>query len=358
MNLGTESRLKRLREELSKKGADGILISQPENRFYLSGFDGSSGLLIITPEQAVLATDFRYTEQARLQAQGYELHEISSEMENWLPVLLSELGVRRLGFEARHLTYQLYGRLAKVRDSLNPRPELVPLDGLVESLRAIKEPGEIELIQKAAHLSDAALSHIQETIHTGMSEREIAWELEKFMREQGSQTLPFEIIVASGPNSARPHHQPSERLLESGEPIVIDLGARIAGYSSDISRTICIGKADDEFKRIYNIVLGAQLAAIALITEGASGAEADQAARTIIEEAGYASAFGHGLGHGIGLQAHEEPRLGPGSEEVLKNGMVFTIEPGIYLSGWGGVRIEDTVILQDGKVRVLSKARK
>ena len=191
-----------------------------------------------------------------------------------------------------------------------------------------------------------------------MTEKELAWEIEKFLRENGSQTLPFDIIVASGPNSALPHAKPSQRQINSGEPVVIDMGARVEGYSSDLSRTICLGAPDDTFKRVYDTVLVAQLAAIAIIKEDMSGAEADSLARTIIEEAGYGEAFGHSLGHGVGLAEHEQPRLGQNSTELLTSGMVFSIEPGIYLPGWGGVRIEDLAVMEKGKIRLLSKARK
>jgi len=234
----------------------------------------------------------------------------------------------------------------------------VPTNGLVESLRAIKEPEEIEIITKAIEISDSAVEHVKEIIHIGMSEKEIAWEIEKFMRENGSQSLPFDIIVASGPNSALPHARPSSRAVQSGEPIVIDIGARIDGYASDLSRTICPGTPDKTFNKVYDIVLGAQLTAIAMIKEGMTGEEADSLARVVIEEAGYGEAFGHGLGHGIGLAPHELPRLGLNSSENLVNGMVFTIEPGIYLTGWGGVRIEDVVVMEDGKLRVITRAKK
>jgi len=228
----------------------------------------------------------------------------------------------------------------------------------VESLRAIKEPEEIELITKAVEISDSAVEYIKDVIHVGMNEKELAWEIEKFMRENGSQSLPFDIIVASGPNSALPHAKPSSRAIQPGEPILIDIGARIGGYASDLTRTICLGTPDKAFNKIYDIVLGAQLTAIAMIKENMTGEEADSLARVVIEEAGYNEAFGHGLGHGIGLAPHELPRLGPNSSERLVDGMVFTIEPGIYLSGWGGVRIEDVVIMENGKLRVITKAKK
>jgi Xaa-Pro aminopeptidase len=358
MNLKTTGRLQKLRQKLTGNEIDAIFVSQPENRLYLSGFDGSAGYLLITEQKAILATDFRYIEQARTQAPDYEIFRISSDMAKCIPELTSQAKVNRLGFEAEHITFAIYRQLSDIIKAMQPSVKLAPLEGLVESLRAVKEPEEIELITKAASISDRALDYIGDEIRVGMSEKEAAWEMEKFMRENSSQSPPFDIIVASGPRSALPHARPSERVIESGEPVVIDIGARVEGYSSDLSRTICLGEPDDTFKKVYDIVLGAQLTAIAITKEGMTGDEADSLARTVIREAGYQEAFGHGLGHGIGLAPHELPRLGPGATEPLTSGMVFTIEPGVYLPGWGGVRIEDTAVIENGKVKVISKARK
>jgi len=348
----------KLRQRFAEKEIDAILISQPENRYYLSGFDGSAGYLLITPQHTILATDFRYTEQARTQAPDYEIFKITGDMEDWFPRLLDELSLRRLGLESEHITIAWHRRLTDMMKKMQSKLRLVPLDGLVESLRAIKEPEEIELITKAVEISDSAFEYIEDRIHAGMTEMEVAWEIEKFMREKGSQAIPFEVIVASGPNSALPHAKPSQRAIGSGEPVVIDIGARYRGYSSDLSRTICPGSPDATFDKIYDTVLGAQLAAMSMIKEGMSGGQVDQLARTVIEEAGYGEAFGHGLGHGVGLAPHELPRLGPNSSDQLADGMVFTIEPGVYLTDWGGVRIEDVVVMEDGKIKVISKARK
>lgn len=334
MSLNIANRLKRLRQSLAEKEIDGIFISQPENRYYLSGFDGSAGYLLITPQNTVLATDFRYLEQAKEQSPDYQIFQITNNISDWFPRLVAELNLSRLGFEAGDITFALYRQLSDILSQ--SRLQLVPVDGLVESLRAIKEPAEIELIIKAAAITDSAFEYIADVVHTGMTEKEVAWEIEKFLREHGSQALPFAIIVASGPNSALPHAQPSQRQIKAGEPVVIDIGARVGGYGSDLSRTICPGSPDDTFKKIYDAVLGAQLTALAIIKEGMSGGEADSLARTVIEEAGYGKAFGHGLGHGVGLVVHEQPRLGPNSTELLVSGMVFTVEPGIYLAGWGG----------------------
>jgi len=356
--MSIEGRLNKLRQRFAEKEIDGIFISQPENRRYLSGFDGSAGYLLITPRDTILATDFRYLEQAKRQAPDYEIFKIDGDMGDWFPKLLTEVSLKKLGFEAGHITFYHYRKLSDILNKAQSQLRLIPVDGLVESLRAIKEPEEIELITRAVALSDAAFEYAEAMIHAGMSEKELAWEIEKFMRDKGSEAVPFDIIVGSGDNSALPHAKPSSRLIGSGEPVIIDIGARIGGYSSDLSRTICLGTPDDTFNKIYDTALGVQLTAIAMIKEGMSGEEADRMARIVIEEAGYGEAFGHSVGHGIGLASHELPRLGPNSLEKLTNGMVFTVEPGIYLPGWGGVRIEDTVVMEGGKVRVISKSRK
>ena len=356
--MSLKSRLSKLRQKLAEKGVDAFFISQPENRYYLSGFDGSDGFLLITPQNKILATDFRYIEQAKRQAPDYEIFQITNNIADWFPRLVAEFNLKRLGFEAGHITFALYQQLTDALNKAKSQLELVSVDRLVESLRAIKEPEEIELITRASAITDSAFEYIEGIIHIGMSEVEVAWGIEKFMREQTGQAIAFDFIVASGPNSALPHAKPSEHAIHYGEPIVIDIGARIGGYGSDLSRTICLGSHDDAFKRVYDIVLKAQLAAIATIKEGMTGEEADNLAREVIKQAGYGEAFGHSLGHGVGLAPHEQPRLGPNSLEHLVSGMVFTIEPGIYLTGWGGVRIEDTVVMESGKIRVISRARK
>ena len=356
--MSLKSRLNKLRQELADKEVDAFFISQPENRYYLSGFDGSDGFLLITSQNTILATDFRYIEQVRRQAPDYEIFQITNNIADWFPRLVAEFNLRRLGFEAGHITFALYQQLTDVLNKAKSQLKLTPVDGLVESLRVIKEPEEIELITKASAITDSAFEYIEGIIHTGMSEKEVAWEIEKFMREKSGQAIAFDFIVASGPNSALPHAKPSQYAIHYGEPIVIDIGARIEGYRSDLSRTICLGSHNDTFNKVYDTVLRAQLAAIATIKEGMTGEEADNLARKVIKQAGYGEAFGHGLGHGVGLAIHERPRLGPNSKEQLVNGMVFTIEPGIYLTDWGGVRIEDTVVMESGKIRVISRARK
>jgi len=351
-------RLEKLRRLLVEKDMEALFVSQPDNRRYLSGFDGSAGLLLITQNENILVTDSRYTDQAKRQAPDYEILETKGQLGGWLPALADRLGLKELHFEAEHITFAAVQNMGQSLAKSASRPKLTPSDGLVESLRAVKEPDEIELITRATQTSDAAFEHILEVIKAGMSEEEVAWELERFLRERGSQPLPFAVIVASGPNAALPHARPTNRLIGPGEPVVIDFGARVDGYSSDISRTLCLGPADETYKKVYGTVLAAQLAAINRIKAGMSGQQADAVAREVIKKAGYGENFGHGLGHGLGLAIHEEPRLGPGAETVLADGMVFTIEPGIYLPGWGGVRIEDTVVMECGRIRALSQAGK
>lgn len=351
-------RLKDLRRRLSEVGMDAVLISHPMNRRYLSGFTGSAGHLFITQQDAFLATDFRYIEQSRKQAPDFQILQVSSEFAKWLPALVSQLGVERLGCESNDLTLTAYRQLVKAIRKLAPktRPQLIPSHGLVELLRSRKAKHELQSIEAAATLADAAVEHAHAILKAGITEKELAWNLERFLRGGGSESLPFEIIVASGQNSALPHAQPTDRQIQPGEPVVIDLGARINGYCSDMTRTICLGEPSETFLAIYRIVRQAKLAALETIRPGMSGEVADSQSRKIITAAGFGEAFGHGLGHGVGLEAHEEPRLGPGSTDILLTGMVFTIEPGIYLEGWGGVRIEDMVSLGKSGPRCLTRA--
>lgn len=356
--MNTEKRLEKLRQELANEELDGILVSQPENRYYLSGFSGSAGYLLITQQDTVLATDFRYIEQAGKEAPDYQIHQISGNMENWFPGLLAEFDLNRLGFEAGHITYTGYSQLTTALKKSNSKIRLVPQNGLIDALRAVKEPAEIELITQAAEITDRAIEYVIGIARAGMTEIELAWETEKFLRDNGSQAVPFEVIVASGPNAALPHAKPSSRQIHQGEPVLIDIGARCEHYCSDLSRTFCLGSANKDYKKVYDIVLGAQLTALEIIKVGMSGDEADRLARTVIEQSGHGASFGHSLGHGVGLAPHEQPRLATNSSDKLLSGMVFTVEPGIYLSDWGGVRIEDLAVLTEDGVRLLSNAEK
>jgi len=349
-------RLEKVREKIQALGLDALLVSQPENRRYLSGFNGSAGYLIISAKEALLATDFRYVEQARRQARGFEVILVRGEPPKWLPGLVIGRNLWRLGFEAQDISFALHSQLVEAFGS-SP-VELIPTQGVVEELRGIKEKEEVTLIERAAKIVDEAIIHISELIHPGMREQEAAWELEKFLRERGSQSLPFEPIVASGLNSAMPHARPSGRRLEARVPIIIDIGVRVEGYCCDITRTVFLGTPDPSYRKVYETVMEAQLRALENIRPGMTGEEADRFSREFIEQSGYGQYFGHGLGHGVGLALHEFPRLGPESRDELKEGMAFTIEPGIYIPDWGGVRLEDTVVLEKGRVRPLTHSPK
>ena len=352
-------RLNRLKAALSENELDAILVSTPENRRYVSGFTGSAGYLLVSEGDAVLATDFRYVEQAGRQSPDFRVHEVRASVK-WLPELTAELGVKRVGFESTQMTYATHEALQKSiaeAEGVN-KPELVPVSGIVEKLRAIKDADEIALLTRAIHIGDEAFAEVAPTIEPGITEKEIAWELEKAMRERGAEKLGYDIIVATGPNGALPHHRADDTVVQDGDAIVIDMGCVYEGYTSDMTRTVLVGEADETFRRVYDTVLRAQLEAEALVRSGMTGKEVDAIARDIIADAGYGEAFGHSLGHGIGLEVHEEPRVSAMSEQVLEDGMVFTIEPGIYLSGWGGVRIEDNVVLENGRARIITTTHK
>jgi Xaa-Pro aminopeptidase len=357
--MGTDHRVQSLRERLQEEDLDAILISSAENRRYLSGFAGSAGFLLISRNESVLLTDFRYTEQAGNQAPDFRIERIKGGLD-WFPEITSELKVGRLGFEGQDVTFSAHSAFNKALDEAENASsvEMVSTSGIVEEIRAFKDEDELNLLTRAIELSDQAIERITPTIEPGVTEGEVAWELEKAMRESGSENVAFDIIVGAGPNGALPHHRAGDKAIEKGEAIVIDMGARYEGYNSDLTRTVIVGEPDETFRKVYDTVLHAQLTAIEKVTNGMTGEEADAISRDIIAEAGYGENFGHSLGHGVGLAVHENPRLGPKSKDVLENGMAFTIEPGIYLSGWGGVRIEDIVVLENGRARVISKARK
>ena len=353
-------RVSRLREKLEEQRLHALLVSQPENRRYLSGFTGTAGYLLITPTDAVIATDFRYYEQVAQQAPDFRLYEAKGLMETWLPGLLAGLGGKKLAFESADLSFTVYRTLRKVVRGLpqGDRPRLVASTDLVEGLRAVKEPEEVAAIQAAVDLGDAALREVAARMEPGWTEKQVAWEIEKYVREHGGDGASFDTIVAGGPWGAMPHAYPRDRALEVGEGVIIDMGVRLDGYCSDLTRTIFLGKPNGRFTEVYDIVLGAQLTAEELVRPGMTGEEAHRLAHRVIEEAGYGEKFGHGLGHGVGLSVHESPSLASTSKDVLAEGTVVTIEPGVYITGWGGVRIEDMVMLENGKARVMSRAPK
>lgn len=350
----SQERLQRLRALMAEQGLNSLFIRSPYNRRYLSGFTGTAGDLLITQEQAWLLTDFRYTEQAAEQAPHFQVLDHQGRLLELVAQLLKDAGVAEVGFEQQHLTYQQY---KEMEDSLQPI-RLLPVHHLVEQLRMIKDEQELQLIRQAARIADQAFAHILTLVKPGVSERELANELEYQMKKLGATGPSFDTIVASGPRSSLPHGVASERKLQHGDLITFDFGAVYQGYCSDLTRTVALGKVDPELEKIYEIVLRAQERALDQIRPGLAGKEADRLARQVIEEAGYGPRFGHSTGHAIGLEIHEEPSLSPRSDVLLREGMVVTVEPGIYLPGRGGVRIEDDVHLVAGGLEVLTSSPK
>jgi Xaa-Pro aminopeptidase len=343
-------RLARAKDFLRQQEFDGILVQSPANRTFLSGFTGTAGSLLITGEKDIIFTDFRYTRQAKEQCPEFEVIEYKNGLLERLSDLLKENGVLRLGFEDAFITYRQYRHMI---DKLEGT-ELAPVGEGVNLLRMAKDRQEIELMRTAASISEKAIEHVMPMIRPGVSEREISRALEVFMIEKGCSGPAFDFIVASGWRSAMPHGVASEKRIEYGDFVTIDLGGKYMNYCSDMTRTFVVGKCSARQREIYDTVLNAQITALMTIRAGMGCKEADGAARGIIEKAGYTGSFGHGLGHGVGLEIHEAPVLGPKSETVLNKGMAVTVEPGIYIDGFGGVRIEDLVIVQEDGVENLN----
>jgi len=355
-------RLAALRDRLPPE-QDALLVAGPENRRFLSGFTAddspfeSSGLLLITREQTFLLTDFRYLEWARQEAPDLEVLLYTQSPGTTLAEVLKDQGVRSLGFESAYLTYRQYQRFTQTVAETGLNVNWQPLEGTVEGLRERKTPEEVAAIRQALALTEAVLLEVAQDLAPGRTEGQVAWEIERRLREKGAEGLAFPPIVAAGPNSARPHHQPGDYRLEAGEPIIIDMGARVAGYCADLTRTFILGEAGEQFRKIYDLVHQAQTRAEQKLRAGMDSQAGDALAREVIAAAGYGEAFGHSLGHGVGLAVHEAPSLSPNKDRAttLLAGSVFTVEPGIYLTGWGGVRLEDMVLLHDGHAEVLTQ---
>lgn len=344
------NRIAVLRRVLAEQELDGVLVSKPESRRYFSGFTGSAGVLLITAGSAKFITDFRYIEQARQQSPAYQVVRHGSDLYETLAGEVRDLGIKKLGFEGNFVTHESYQRLAGFG------VQLVSVQ--LDRLRMVKDETEIALIQKAVNISEQAMAKTLPFIRPGVRETDVAIELEFNMRKAGAGGVAFEMIVASGERSALPHGRASEKIIAKGDFVTIDFGAMYGGYCADITRTFVVGKADSKQKEIYATVLAAQLAGLTAVAPGKTGREVDAVARKIIADAGYADYFGHGLGHGLGLFIHEDPRLSPVGDIVLVPGMTVTVEPGIYLPGWGGVRIEDTVVVTADGARALSTGSK
>lgn len=347
------NRLDRLRSNWDD-GIDAYLIMQPENRRYLSAFTGSAGFLLISNNHEILAADFRYWEQVRQQSPEWELFQQKGQWVESLQEIVAGHGWRTVALEAESITLQ---QKQKLEEQI-PQVSWVSFAGKVEKLRSVKDEQELEAIAQAVALADLGFQHILGYIRPGISEREIALELEFYLRKNGAQGISFEFIVASGCRSSLPHGVASEKILQKGEFVTIDYGCVLNGYCSDTTRTIVLGHPNDEQKQVYGTVLEAQKFALDAVAPGKAGKDVDRLAREVIERAGYGDKFGHGLGHGVGLVVHENPRLSASSEDILEPGHVVTIEPGIYIPKWGGVRIEDMVIVTNDGCRNLTTAPK
>ncbi|ACJ82086.1 Xaa-Pro dipeptidase [Bacillus paranthracis] len=346
-------KIERLRSAFDEAGIDGILLTNEHSRRYMANFTGTAGVVLISKNRAQFITDFRYVEQATKQAVGYEIVQHAGLIIDEVAKQVKELGIQKLGFEQDTLTYSSYSAHKEAIDA-----EFIPTSGLVEKLRLIKTDSEIKILKEAAQIADAAFEHILSFIRPGVSEIEVSNELEFFMRKQGATSSSFDIIVASGLRSALPHGVASEKVIETGDFVTLDFGAYYKGYCSDITRTIAVGEPSDKLKEIYNIVLEAQLRGVNGIKAGLTGREADALTRDYITEKGYGEYFGHSTGHGIGLEIHEAPGLAFRSDTVLEPGMAVTVEPGIYIPGIGGVRIEDDIIVTSEGNEVITKSPK
>src|SRR2546430_9283631 len=330
-------------EKLIAKSEAPLLVTPPANVRYLTGFVSSNVSVVVEPERVRLFTDFRYAEAARALL-DVEFVESRREVIAHMAEFLSG----KFAFESAHLTYQSYEQL---RDG---GLELVPSSGLIEGLRAVKDEDELEKIRRAAAITDQAYRRIAEEQFVGRTERELAWRMTELFHELGADEEAFDTIVAAGANGARPHADPGDRVIERGTTIVVDAGAVLDGYCSDCTRTFATGELPDELRRAYDVCLEAQLKGLEAARSGAEAKQTDAAAREVIEEAGFGQNFGHGLGHGVGIDVHEAPHVASTSTDSLVAHNVVTIEPGIYLEGTGGIRIEDLVIITNGEPEVVS----
>ena len=332
-------RVERLRAKLEEP----LLVSDQVNVRYLSGLDSSNAALVVEPERVRLFTDFRYAASARA-VEGVEFVETKRDL---FQSLADEL-TGRMGFEATSVTYERHARLHA------GGLDLVPTYGAVEELRAVKDDGELEALRRASEITSKAIERFSEERFIGRTERDLAWRMEQLQREIGGEAMSFSAVVASGPNSAKPHTTPGDREVQAGEIVLVDTGCIVDGYCSDCTRTFATGSLPDELHRAYEVCLEAEREGLDAVRPGASGPGVDAAARDRIEAAGFGDAFGHGLGHGVGLLVHESPRLARESRDTLEERMVVTVEPGIYLAGLGGIRIEDLVVVRDGEPEVLT----
>lgn len=346
-------KLVKLRQALIDLNVDALLITSDYNRRYMTGFTGTAGVAIVSKDDAVFITDFRYTEQAAEQVKDFRIVQHTATIFAEVAAQAALMGVKTLGFEKDTMTYgmfELYNKAVKA--------EFVPVSGLVEKIRLIKTPEEITIIKAACEIADNAFTHILGFIEPGKTELEVSNELEFFMRKQGATSSSFDIIVASGVRSALPHGVATDKVIEKGDFVTLDFGALYNGYISDITRTIAVGQPSDKLVEMYNVVLESQLLALEKVGPGMTGIQADAVARDYLTSKGYGKAFGHSTGHGIGLEVHEGPGLSFRSETILEPNMTVTIEPGVYLPGIGGVRIEDDILITETGNEILTRSTK
>jgi Xaa-Pro aminopeptidase len=356
-------RIEGLRQNLAGIDCDTAWIIQPENRRYLSGFRAedsqfteSSGSLLINESQALLVTDSRYTLDAERDAVEFDVQTLKKGLIEGLPGLLKRMGTKNLGFEGEYLTWGLHRELSERLLEDSPSVRLMPLNGVVEEMRVVKDEPEIRILEASADLMSGILDEAITGLEPGMTEKQVAWQIEGLVRESGAEGMAFPPIVASGPNSALPHAVPTDRKLEKGDPVILDVGLRLNGYCSDMTRTVFLGDPSPDFMEIYRTVREAQTKALKEVRSGVMSNYPDAIARQVINDAGFGDYFGHGLGHGVGLATHERPRLSPLKPAKLKKGMVVTVEPGIYIPGKGGVRLEEMVVIETDGPRILTKA--
>lgn len=344
-------RIKNISAELEKQNLDGLIVSSSPNISYLTDFISQESYLLISRKENIYITDSRYFEAAKKNLKGYRLKKINGSIFKIIASLCSDISLKRVGFEERYLAFAEY---KKIREELSSAIDLIPTHNLIEDLRQIKSRQELEKIRKAIQITIMTFRFIKNFISAGKREIEVAAELERFIRYNGAHSSSFDIIVASGPNSSFPHHITSQRKLRNNEPVLIDIGVDYCGYKSDLTRVYFLGKISPYFRRIYDVVLKAQDRAIRNIKPAVSINKIDTAARQYITQKGFGGFFGHNLGHGVGLEVHENPHLSKKENNKLMAGMVFTVEPGIYLPEKFGIRLEDMVLVTERGCEVLS----
>ncbi len=357
----SSQRIKKIQAGLRRKKIDALLVTQPHNRRYLSGYtpadhdigESSGALLIPARKSPLLLTDFRFQIQAEREVAPVEVVLYPKGLPALLKVLLPDLGIASLAFESHYTLHSVAEKMQTMSDKLDIR--LLPVTGLVEEMRIIKDEEEIEKLRSSVHLNEQVFQEIYKTIAPGQTEIDIALALESTMRRKGAESPSFETIVATGKRSALPHAVPGPVAIQKNHPLMIDMGLILDGYCSDMTRSFVPGTADKQYLKIHRLVRRAQLAATDAIRAGISAAAVDKVARTVITDAGYGDFFGHALGHGVGIAVHEEPRLSSRNRKHLKAGMIVTVEPGIYLPEWGGVRLENMVVVRENGCEVLNQ---